>query len=80
LTCGHFLPVGRGRALLETLTGMDISTGWLAGVRGRAARKLEKRFGVHLQALLATAPVLHADETTGRAAPCVSGSDEASGS
>jgi transposase len=68
LTCGHFLPVGRGRALLETLTGMDISTGWLAGVRGRAARKLEKRFSVHLQALLATAPVLHADETTGRAA------------
>lgn len=68
LTCGHFLPVGRARALLETLTGMDISTGWLAGVRGRAARKLEKRFVAHMQALLAAAPVLHADETTGRAA------------
>jgi transposase len=68
LTCGHFLPVGRARALLGALTGMDISTGWLAGVRGRAARRLEKRFVAHLQALLATAPVLHADETTGRAA------------
>lgn len=68
LTCGHFLPVGRSRDLLETLTGMDISTGWLAGIRGRAARKLEKRFVAHLRALLATAPVLHADETTGRVA------------
>jgi transposase len=68
LTCGHFLPVGRARVLLETLTGMDVSTGWLAGVRGRAARKLEKRFVAHLRALLASAPVLHADETTGRAA------------
>lgn len=47
---------------------MDISTGWLAGVRGRAARRLEKRFVAHVQALLASAPVLHADETTGRAA------------
>lgn len=72
LTCGHFLPVGRARALLETLTGMDISTGLLAGVRGRAARKLEKRFVTHLRALLAAAPVLHADETTGRAAGSLS--------
>lgn len=68
LTCGHFLPIGRARTLLETLTGVDISTGLLAGVRGRAARKLEKRFLAHMQALLVTAPVLHADETTGRAA------------
>jgi transposase len=72
LTCGHFLPVGRARALLETLTGVDVSTGWLAGVRGRAARRLEKRFVTHMRALLATAPVLHADETTGRAAGALS--------
>jgi transposase len=72
LTCGHFLPIGRARALLETLTGMDVSTGLLAGVRGRAAHKLEKRFVAHMQALLATAPVLHADETTGRAAGALS--------
>jgi transposase len=51
---------------------MGLSTGWVAGVRGRAARRLEKRFRVHVQALLATAPVLHADETTGRAAGTLS--------
>lgn len=56
-----------GSALLETLTGMDISTGWLAGVRGRAARGLEQRFVARMRRLLATAPVLHADETPGRA-------------
>lgn len=68
LTCGHFLPIGRARALLAALTGMDVSTGLLAGIRGRAARRLEKRFCAHMRALLATASVLHADETTGRAA------------
>lgn len=54
--------------MLEALTGIDVSTGLLAGVRGRAARKLEKTFLPHVRALLAGAPVLHADETTGRAA------------
>jgi transposase len=72
LTCGHYLPVGRARDLLRTLTGIDVSTGLLAGVRGRAARKLEKRFRAYMRALLATAPVLHADETTGRAAGTLS--------
>jgi transposase len=68
LTCAHYLPIGRSRDLLEALTGIDVSTGFLAGIRGRAARKLEQRFLPHLQALLASAPVLHADETPGRAA------------
>jgi transposase len=68
LTCAHYLPIGRSRDLLEALTGIDVSTGFLAGVRGRAARRLEKAFLPHLQALLASAPVLHADETPGRAA------------
>jgi transposase len=68
LTCAHFLPVGRARALLEKLCAIDVSTGFLAGVRGRAARRLEKKFLDHMQTLLAGAPVLHADETTGRAA------------
>jgi transposase len=72
LTCGHFLPIGRARTLLETLTSMDISTGFLAGVRGRAARRLEKTFLGHMKKLLASAPVLHADETTGRAAGALS--------
>ena len=68
LTCGHYLPVGRSRDLLETLAAIDVSTGFVAGVRGRAARKLENTFLPHVTDLLATAPVLHADETTGRAA------------
>lgn len=72
LTCGHFLPVGRARQLLEALTGIDVSTGFLAGIRGRVARKLEKRFLSHVRGLLATAPVLHADETCGRAAGALS--------
>jgi transposase len=68
LSCGHFLPVGRSRDLLEALCGMDVSGGFLAGIRGRAARKLEKQFLSHVRGLLAAAPVLHADETCGRAA------------
>lgn len=68
LTCGHYLPVGRSRQLLEALTGIDVSTGFLAGVRGRAARKLEKAFLPQVRWLLTGAPVVHADETTGRAA------------
>jgi transposase len=68
LTCGHYLPVGRAAALFKALTGMAVSTGYLAGVRRRAAARLETGFLAHMRALLATAPVLHADETTGRAA------------
>jgi transposase len=72
LTCGHYLPVGRARELLERLTAIDVSTGFLAGIRGRAARQLEKKFLCHMKKLLASAPVLHADETTGRAAGALS--------
>ena len=72
LTCAHYLPVGRARDLLEALTAIDVSTGFLAGVRGRAARRLEHKFLGHLQTLLASAPLLHADETPGRAAGALS--------
>jgi transposase len=72
LTCAHYLPVGRARDLLERLTAIDVSTGLVAGIRGRAARRLEKTFLGHLRTLLAGAPVLHADETTGRAAGSLS--------
>jgi len=68
LTCAHFLPVGRATALLETLAGLRVSVGLVARARRRAAARLEATFVPHLQRLLATAPVLHADETTGRAA------------
>lgn len=72
LTCAHYLPIGRSRELLRTLTAIEVSTGLLAGVRGRAARRLEKTFLGHMKTLLASAPVLHADETTARAAGALS--------
>lgn len=68
LTCGHYLPVARATALLAAMAGVRVSTGFTAGVRRRAAVLLETRFLPHMQTLLRTAPVLHADETTGRAA------------
>jgi transposase len=68
LTCAHYVPVGRARELLEALTAIDVSTGFLAGIRGRAARRLEKTFLGHMKTLLASAPLLHVDETPGRAA------------
>ena len=72
LTCAHYLPVGRARDLLEALTAIDVSTGFLAGIRGRAARRLEQKFLGHMRTLLASAPLLHADETPGRAAGALS--------
>jgi transposase len=72
LTCAHYLPIGRARDLLEALTAIDVSTGFLAGIRGRAARRLEKTFLGHMKNLLAGAPLLHVDETPGRAASSLS--------
>jgi hypothetical protein len=54
LTCAHYLPVGRARDLPETLTAIVVSTGFLAGIRARAARRLEKKFPGHMKTLLAT--------------------------
>jgi transposase len=68
LTCGHYLPIGRATSVLDALAGIGVSTGFMSGVRGRAAALLDTEFLPHLQALLPTAGVLHADETTGRAA------------
>jgi transposase len=68
LTCGHYLPVGRATALLETLTGLHLATGLTSRARRRAAKRLATKFLPHMLELLASAPVLHADETTGRAA------------
>jgi transposase len=68
LSCAHHLPVGRARDLLEALTAVSVSTGFLAGIRGRAAWRLEAKFLGHMRELLAGAPLLHADETPGRAA------------
>lgn len=68
LTCAHYLPVGRAAALLATLAGIAVSVGFVAGVRGRAARLLEQAFLPRVRELLGTVEVLHADETPARAA------------
>jgi transposase len=68
LTCGHYLPIGRAKGVLAALAGIRVSSGFIAGARGRAAALLATEFLPHLRALLPTAGVLHADETTGRAA------------
>ncbi|MGH2372795.1 MAG: IS66 family transposase [bacterium] len=68
LTCAHFLPVRRARRVLNALLGFTVSDGWIAGLRARAARLLDERFLPHVRALIAAAPVAHADETTARAA------------
>jgi transposase len=68
LSCGHYLPIGRAASVLAALAGIRVSTGFTAGVRRRAAALLDTAFLPPLQALLPTAGVLHADETTGRAA------------
>jgi len=68
LTCGHYLPIARATTLLAQSAGIAVSTGFIAGVRSRGAVALEAGFLPHMRVLLRTAPVLHADETTGRAA------------
>jgi transposase len=68
LTCAHFLPVRRARLVLNALLGFDVSPGFIAGTRSAAARAIEERFLPHVRALIAAAPVAHADETTARAA------------
>jgi len=67
LMCAHYLPVGRATALMESLLGVGPSTGFMAGVRARAARQLERRFMPRVRELLAGVGVLHVDETPGRA-------------
>lgn len=67
LTCTHYLPVGRATALIGSLLGVNVSTGFVAGVRARAARLLEIAFLPRVRQLLASVQVLHADETPGRA-------------
>ena len=67
LSCAHFLPVRRARSVLNALCGLEVSDGWVAGVRGDAARLLEQQFLPRVRELIAAAPVAHADETTARA-------------
>jgi transposase len=70
LTCAHYLPVGRAAALLATLAGIGVSVGFVASVRGRAARLLETAFLPRVRELLGRVGVLHVDETVRHEAPC----------
>jgi transposase len=67
LACGHHVPVARAAVLLAQMTGITVSTGWMAGIRGRAAAALAP-FMEHVAALLRSAPALNVDETPVRAA------------
>jgi len=66
---GHHVPVHRSTVLVAELVGMQVSTGFAAGLRGRAAALIrDGGFCEAAKRLLATAPVVHADETFARAA------------
>jgi len=65
--CAHYLPVARAARLLATLTGVSVSAGFAAGVRGKAAGRLGP-FMDRVRVLLREAGVLYADETPARAA------------
>ena len=68
LLCAHYLSVARATGLMASLVGVAPSTGFMAGVRRRAAALLETTFLPRVRELLREAGVLHADETPGRAA------------
>ena len=69
LACAHFIPVGRAAELMARLCGLAVSTGWMAGLRGKAAALIEASgFAGAVRGLLRQAPALHADETPARAA------------
>ena len=65
--CANYLPVARAARLVAALTGVNVSAGFAAGVRGKAARLLAP-FMDRVRELLPAVPVLYADETPARAA------------
>jgi transposase len=67
LVCAHHLPVRRAASVLAALLGAPVSSGWVAALRARAARLLERDFLPRVRELIASAPVAHADETCARA-------------
>jgi len=69
LVSGHHIPVYRATVLLCQLARITVSTGWMAGIRGKAAALAEASgFMDRVRELLKTAPAVHADETPARAA------------
>jgi transposase len=65
--CANYLPVARAARLVAALTGVNVSAGFAAGVRGKAAARLGP-FMDRARELLRAVPVLYADETPARAA------------
>ena len=62
LVLGHYVPTFRSAQLMRELCGINVSTGFVASLRPRAAILLTP-FMDHVRNLLTTAPVVHADET-----------------
>jgi transposase len=68
LVAGHYIPVHRATLLLCQLAGLRVSTGWMAGIRGKAAALVEgSGFMERVRELLRSAAAVHADETPARA-------------
>lgn len=65
--CANYLPVARAAKLVAALTGVSVSAGFAAGIRGKAAARLGP-FMDRVRELLPAAPVLYADETPARVA------------
>ena len=65
--CANCLPVARAAKLVAALTGVQVSAGFTASVRGKAAARLGP-FMDRVRLLLHAAGVLYADETPARAA------------
>jgi transposase len=69
LAVGHHIPIWRSTVLLCQLAGIAVSTGSMAGIRGKAAVLVEASgFTDRVRYLLKAAPAVHADETPARAA------------
>ena len=67
LASAQHIPVARAAQLMGDMTGLRVSAGWMAGVRHKAAGRLEP-FMDHVRGLLRQAGVIYADETPARAA------------
>jgi len=65
--CANYLPVARAARLVTALTGVHVSAGFTAGVRGKAAARLGP-FMDRVRDLLGAVPVLYAGETPARTA------------
>jgi transposase len=65
LASAHHVPVARAAQLMADLAGVSVSAGFMAGVRGKAAARLEP-FMEHVRGLLRQAGVIYADETPAR--------------